>query len=426
VAGERPGRAWYRGVAGIVGGSAAGQGLVVLAYPALTRLYDPAEFGLLVVFTSVVGIVAVVSTASLEMAVPLPAEPDDAVAVAWAGLCAVGATALLTAAVGWALADPVAAVLGVPRLAEVWWLVALSVLVLGCYQVASEWMVRQRSYSAVARRNVLQGVGQVGTQVGLGLAGVRPWGLLLGLPVGRLCGIGGVTGRAGLLRRRVPRPAAIGRALRRYRRFPLLATPSALLNSAGLDLPLLLVSALYGDARAGLLGLVVRVVGAPAAVIGQAVNQVFVGESGAGLRAADSGMGRTVRSAARRLLVVAAGPALLLVLAGPALFAAVFGAGWAEAGEYARFLAVAYLAQFVVAPVASSTLLLLERQGQQLAWAAVRLALTAGGPLVCGLAGAPISYAVAALSAGHVVGYGLHFALCVRAADAADRARSAR
>jgi O-antigen/teichoic acid export membrane protein len=410
------------GVLGIVGGSTAGQGLVILSYPVLTRLYDPAEFGLLAVFTAVVGMIGVVSAASLESAIPLPGDNRDAAAVAWAGLTAVGLTTLLTASLGSVLAEPLARLLGVPRLADLWWLVSVSVLVLGCYLIASEWMVRERSYPAIARRNLLQGVGQVATQIGLGLAAVRPVGLLLGFGVGRLCGIGGMTSRGGLLRTPPPRPAAVLSAVRRYRRFPLLATPSGLLNSAGLDVPLLLVSALYGDARAGLLGLTIRVIGAPATIIGQAVNQVFTGETGARIRDRDGGLGASVRTAVLRLVVAGALPAIALIVAGPALFGLVFGAEWTEAGEYARLLAVAYLAQFAVAPV-SSTLFLLEHQDRELAWAAVRLLLTAGAPALCGLTGAPIGTAILALSLGHVVSYALLFRLCVRAADAADRKR---
>ena len=100
--------------------------------------------------------------------------------MAWAGLAAVALTTSVTAAVGLLLGARFAELLGVPRLAGLWWLVCLAVLVMGCYLVASEWMVRERSYGALGRRNLLQGVGQVGTQVGLGLAGVRPLGLLLG------------------------------------------------------------------------------------------------------------------------------------------------------------------------------------------------------------------------------------------------------
>ena len=91
---------------------------------------------------------------------------------------------------------------------------------IGAYMVLSEWMVRDRSYGALGLRNLLQGVGQTGTQVGLGVLQVHPAGLLLGLGVGRLCGLGGLVSRRGLLRQGRPSRAALRGALRRYRRFP--------------------------------------------------------------------------------------------------------------------------------------------------------------------------------------------------------------
>jgi O-antigen/teichoic acid export membrane protein len=226
--------------------------------------------------------------------------------------------------------------------------------------------------------------------------------------------------RRGLLRQRRPSRADLYAALRRYRRFPLIAMPSSLLNSAGLEVPLLLVAALYGDVRAGLLGLTVRVISGPSRVIGQATYQVFSGESSAAIRAASGTLGRTVRTSVRRLLLVGAAPAVVLLVAGPVLFGLVFGAAWTDAGEYARVLALAYLAQFAVAPV-SPTLFLLERQHQELAWVVFRLLLTAGGTLACAFAGAPLGVTVTALAAAHVVSYVVMYRLCVRAADEADR-----
>jgi O-antigen/teichoic acid export membrane protein len=409
-----------RGIAGIVTGSVAGQALVLLAYPLLTRLYGPGDFGLLTVFSSVVSMIAVASTGSLEVAVPLPEEDREAVAVAWAGLAFVAGTGLLTAVVGLVAAAPVTALLGAPRLAGYWWLVPLTVLAMGTYLVLSEWMIRERRYGALGRRNVLQGVGQVAAQLVLGVIGVRPVGLLLGLGAGRVAGLGGLLSRGGLLRQPRPRWAGLRAALRRFRRFPLIAMPSSLINSAGLEVPLLLVAALYGDVRAGLLGLTVRVVSGPSRVIGQATYQVFSGESSAAIREAKGTLGRTVRTSVRKLLLVGAVPAAVLIAAGPALFGFVFGAEWTDAGEYARLLALAYLAQFAVAPV-SATLFLVERQHQELAWVVFRLLLTVGGPLACALAGAPLWISVAALAAAHLVSYLVLYRLCVRAADEADR-----
>ncbi len=408
-----------RGVSSIVTGSIAGQGLVILCYPLLTRLYDPAEFGLLTVFAAVVGMISVVSTGSLEGAIPIPADDPDAAAVAWTALSAVAVTTVLTGAVGVLVAAPLAQLLGVPQLERYWWLITVTVFIMGTYSVLSEWMVRDRSYGALGRRNLLQGIGQTTTQIGLGLLDIRPVGLLLGLGVGRLCALGGLMSSRGLLRQPRPTRAALGTALGRFRRFPLLATPSALLNSAGLEAPLLIVSALYGDARAGLLGLTIRIFSGPTAIIGQAVDQVFTGESSAVVRESQGQLSPLVSYAVRRLLLLGAVPTVVLVVSGPWLFGVVFGSEWTEAGEYARFLALAYLAQFAVTPV-SSTLLFLERQGQLLGWGAIRLALTAGGPAVCGLTGAPVLLAVATLSIGHVLSYLLMYGLCVRAARISD------
>ena len=151
-----------RGITSIVSGSIAGQGLVILSYPFLTRLYDPAELGLLAVFTSVVGMVGVIAAGCFEPAIPIPPDDGDAADVAWAALAVVVGTTTVTAVVGLLAGGPLAALLGVPKLAQYWWLVAATVFVLGTYMVLSEWMIRDRTYGALGRRNFLQGVSQDG------------------------------------------------------------------------------------------------------------------------------------------------------------------------------------------------------------------------------------------------------------------------
>ncbi len=413
------------GVASILAGSAAGQGLVFVCYPLLARLYDPSEFGLLVVFTAVVGMLGVLSTASLEAAIPLPTEEKDAAAVAWTSLVFVALMVLLTAATGWVAAAPIADLLGTPALAGLWWLVPVTVAAWGAYAVFSEWMIRDRSYGALGRRNVMQGAGQVTTQIGLGLLGVRPAGLLLGLAVGRLMGIGGLLSKGGLLRQPRPTLAAMRAALVRYRRFPLIASWSRLLNTAGLDAPLLVISAMYGDARAGLLGLTVRVVGGPAAVIGQAMYQVFTGESSARVRDPTAPLASWIRGRVVRLLAIGLVPTLVLIAFGPVIFGVVFGPEWTEAGQFGQILAVSYLAGFAITPI-SQTLFLLERQGRQLAWDVSRLVLTVGGVVACGVLGASMTTAVTVLAASHVASYALLYFLSINAADRADRQRKQR
>lgn len=412
------------GLAKVLAGSVLGQGVGVLCSPLLTRLFTPSDFGALAVFTAVVTMCGAVCTLRLEAAVPLPRSEVRAAAVAWTALGVAAASTVLLVVVGVFAGEFFSAALAAPALAPLWWLVAPTVFVVGAGQVMAAWMVRAQRYGQLARRNVTLGVGQVAVQLVCGVLEWRPIGLLLGLLAGRAAAFGGLGFAAGgLLRLRRPRRKQIRGVFVLYRRFPLVSSWSALLNTAGSQAPLLVISTCYGQAAVGLIALTVRVLATPAAVIGQPVAQVYLGEVSAANRARSAQLGRAVQNTVRRLLIIGLLPAGVLVSFAPSLFAVVFGHGWSEAGHYAQLLSIGYLVEFAVAPV-SQTLLLLERQVVQLGWDFSRLVLTTGGPAVCFLLGAPVLTAIAVLSASYVVSYGLLYTYCVRAARDADRACS--
>jgi O-antigen/teichoic acid export membrane protein len=56
-----PKSSFARNVAVLVGGTAVGQAIVVLASPILTRLYTPEDFGVLAVYASLLGILSTVA-----------------------------------------------------------------------------------------------------------------------------------------------------------------------------------------------------------------------------------------------------------------------------------------------------------------------------------------------------------------------------
>jgi O-antigen/teichoic acid export membrane protein len=413
------GSADNRGLAYILVGASVGHGLILVSSPVLTRLYQPSDFGALTVFTAVAGILSVISTLRLEAAIPLPRADADAAAVAWAALCAVVCLSAGLVPMAGLAAGPVSRAAGSQALNSLWWLLPVTVLATGVNQVLSAWMVRECRYSALGVRNATQGVGQVLAQTAVGLAGARPLGLLVGVGAGRLAGCGGLASRHGLLRQRKVTGRHVASMLRRYRRFPLMATWSALLNSAGLQGPFLILAAAYGQSAIGLVGLTARVLAMPVALIGQAVAAYYLGQASALVRAGTATLHRTLRRAAVNLLLAGLVPAGLLVLFGPSLFAAAFGNAWAGSGEFARIFAAGYLAQFVVSPV-SQTLNVLERQGQQLCWDVARSVLTLGGVSGCAATGGSLTDAVTLLSVTHVVTYGLLYLHSARAARRYD------
>ena len=183
-----PGGAFTRHVATLASGTAAGQLLLVLALPALTRLYSPADYGALAVYSSTLTVLLVLASLRFEVAIPLPEDDQVAGSLLGLSLLALGAVTLLVSLFVWLAGDALVALTKVPVLRPYLWLLPVGLAGAGAFQALSYWAIRRRSFGRIARAKVTQGVGQVAAQIGLGLLGAGAPGLLVGDVIGRVAG----------------------------------------------------------------------------------------------------------------------------------------------------------------------------------------------------------------------------------------------
>jgi O-antigen/teichoic acid export membrane protein len=357
-----------RGVTVLVTGSAFGQLLIVAASPLLTRLYTPADFGLLAVFSALLGILGAVVCLRYELAIPLAA--DDGLMVNLLALSLVVALLVssLTGGILWLWGDVIAGWLNAEGLGSLLWLLPIGLLGVGCTHGLINWAVRRQAFGRITRTQISRSIGRVVTQIGFGLAVSGPFGLLIGQIIGQSAGITTLARafhRSEPLLWRTVRLRDMARAAARFGSFAALATGTALLTNAGRFAPALLVAALFGAEVAGWFALAQRILDAPT-LVGTAVARVYLSEAPRRARANDASMYALFQATTWRLLAFGVLTLGLVVVAGPQLFALVFGPGWEEAGRFAQFLALMALARLVVDPVAQ-TLTVLGRQGVQLA-----------------------------------------------------------
>ncbi len=402
-----PKSSFARNVAILAGGTAAGQSIVVLASPVITRLYSPEEFGVLAVYTSLLGILSVVASLRYELAIPLPEEDTDAASLLVLSLGIVVFMSLFIGVGIWILGDYIIRWFNTPALHAYLWLLPLGVLMTGVYQVFNYWAIRKKAFSHIAKTKLNQGIGLILTQIALGLYKLGPLGLILGQIAGQAAGSSTL---AAIFRRENSQAAeeksfaSIRKVAGRYKRFPLLSSGSALINSAGLQLPALLLAAFYGPQVAGWFALAQRVIGIPMSLVGQAVAQVYMGEASWFIREKPAALSFLFSNAARKLFFLGLLPIIILMISGPRLFAIVFGPNWWMAGLYMRILGLMYLVQFVVVPL-SQTLNLLERQDIQLGWDIGRLLLVPGIIVIAHLKGWLAEYAVGVYGIAMLVFY---------------------
>jgi len=359
----------------LAGGTGIAQLLVVLATPILTRIYSPAEFGVLTVFISALGLMVVVAGLRYEIAIPLPA--SDAVAInltALSGLALLSTSGLAALGVfffGAALAQR----LSVPELTPYLWLFPVGMFMGGGFQALSYWHIREKRFKQLTQAKISQSSSMVAGQLLMGWMQAGAVGLVGGYVLGRIVA-GGLLLYFFVRRSRTLLAeisvATIKQAAARYRRFPLISSWSALLNQGGLQAAPLLFAAFFGAQVAGWFGLAQRVAGIPLTLIGRSVSQVYLGEASRLKNEDPDAMLRLFLRTASKLFLYVGVPLLVVGVASPWVFGFIFGDKWRTSGWYIVALLPMFLGQMVVTPL-SQTLNILERQDLQLLWDVARV-----------------------------------------------------
>ena len=350
---------FLRGTSILVVGNIIAQSLVLLSSPLLTRIYSPAEFGLLAVFGATTAIAGSIVCGRYEAAVALPDTERETVSVIAGAILVAAIMAPLTSLLF--LATPWATLLiheGY-SIAFILVTVTLGTILAGLCATYRYWGIKQKNYTLIARSRILQSITRVVTQCGFFFGGATT--LILGTVAAALVGF--VTLHRGVQKPVRSSSAEILTAINRYRRFPLYSTWSTALNMGGKQLPIFAFVTLFGVGPAGLYSLAERVIAAPVSLVTSAFSAMFLSES------VTSKQNRTLTALVgqthKLLTNIAIAPFLMLAITAPALFPMLFGEKWAEAGTIASWISLYLYLSFVAAPM---TMLFrtLERQDVEL------------------------------------------------------------
>lgn len=126
--------------------------------------------------------------------------------------------------------------------------------------------------------------------------------------------------------------------LKKYRDFPIYRAPTDVLNAASQAIPVILLSALFTPAAAGLYVLTRSIINLPTNVLGSAVGNVIYARFGELQRSGQPLMPLLVKTT---LALLCLAPIIIgLAWFAPPFFAFVFGEEWREAGHYAQWMAL--------------------------------------------------------------------------------------
>jgi O-antigen/teichoic acid export membrane protein len=391
------------GVASLAGGAAIANLVAIATAPICTRIYTPRDFGIFAQFTAITGILLPAASMGFEISIPLEKDDEGAKTIGRLCLAIVAAVAILSACL-FIFAPTVTPGWIDPSMVGYWWIALITVAASGYYQMATYLAIRNRAYGAIGKTTFQQAIGSAAVQVFGGLLIRGPGALLVSTAVAS--GLGGqqlvrACGSAGALWRDKWNWKEITSFVRKYWGIAGGSLSSNTLNAAAAQLPVLMVSAVYGLKICGLFLLAARLVSVTDRVITMSVSRTFYGE--AALRFAEDP--RLLRSlfvkAVLSLAIVGTAGAVAIWFLAPPLTRLVFGSAWAEAGLYARCLAPRFVGTMICSPV-SDTTFILGRRMSKTALEIIRVSSTAALFWLCHATHRSPSFALLGFSTLHL------------------------
>lgn len=323
--------------------------------PFITRLYGPEAFGQLGTFTALVAIVTPIAALSYPIAIVLPKADNDALGLARLSAHISFCMAATSAAALWLSGDWLVGLLRLESIGGFILLIPLAMLFSAWVQIVHQWLIRKKAFAVVGKVAVAQSLLLNSAKSGIGwfhpaaavlivLATLGPAFHAAMLFIGARSRIqetpAGFSGSA---------KPSLRMLAYRHRDFPFYRSPQIFINAASRSAPVLLLAGFFGPAAAGFYTLGKLALGLPSALVGKAVIDVFYPKV---TEAAHAGQNLTklILEGTGALLILGIFPFGFVMVFAPDLFSFIFGAEWGPAGEYARWLALFFLFNFINKP----------------------------------------------------------------------------
>jgi O-antigen/teichoic acid export membrane protein len=342
------------------------QSIVVASLPLVSRLFSPAELGLAALVTVALNFAIPVICLRYDGALPLARRASDAARLVWISL----ASAIVVSALFFLCFQILQAnnLLGFGILPD-WtrWIVLAACPGIAFFALGQAWWLRQRRASVIGANLILRAAVHNGVRIASGIGGGGVVGLMLAEAAMALTSLKMALHmpwrRIVLVTRGRDR---LWMAARRWRRFPLIEGPSALVDSIAVFLPVPIVTMLYGIDAAGLFTIAVRIGSIPIGQIGSAVSSAAFMDFSSAARAGNIERMLSLFNKIFLRLLLAGLPAMLaLAILGPVLAGPLLGAQWQESGIYLAMITPWLYVQLAVVPL-SRIMSVLQRQDLKL------------------------------------------------------------
>ena len=349
-------------VSKIIGAAAFGQVLGIISLPIITRLFAPEAFGLLGLYTAIIGIIGVFVCMRYELAIVLPKDDNDAANLIWASIAFTLFWTLLAGLATIFFRNNIASLINAPEIAPFLWLVPIGIFLTGIHTAFSHWNTRRAQFGRLARVSIATSIVITLSKLSMGFGGLVSGGALI---ISSL--IGTITGSYLLITKiwKIDRHYLISKIsinrirflINQYSNISIFNSTSSLFISLSQHAPLILLAYFFSPVIVGYYLLANKLLKIPVNLIGNSVRKVYF------QRASDEwnktgNLTKLTLNVTTILSVISIGAMTIFISLIAPIAAIIFGVEWNVAGKYMQWIALATGVTFICNPISIVSIIL--------------------------------------------------------------------
>jgi len=356
-------KVYYRNFLTMLSGNTVSQVIPFFIAPILSRTFSREEFAVLANFMAIVGVIGIVSTGRLELAVPIPQEHKKAQEIAFTGFLITLGLGLISLLIP-LFAYQIGQLYDDSILPEYLWLVPLAVISYGLLGLTNNWNLRHERFHLISIGKISQSIVNNGLAAMLGYIGWGINGLIIAWLLSQYINI--VILLVGVNRKIKYKDfglISLKTTLKEYKDFPLINSLHAFSDIFITQFLLFwMISSYFGLIELGLFAMMNKYIKAPIVLVSSSVSQLFYVEAGKAINKGIS-LFPIIKKTVRTSVLFAIPFTVVLISLGPEIFRWYLGEKWEIAGVYAQYLSPMLFLYFVISPI-SGLPILLQKQKQ--------------------------------------------------------------
>lgn len=356
-------KVYYRNFLTMLSGNTVSQVIPFFIAPILSRTFSREEFAVLANFMAIVGVIGIISTGRLELAVPIPQEHKKAQEIAFTGFLITLGLGLISLLIP-LFAYQIGQLYDDSILPEYLWLVPLAVISYGLLGLTNNWNLRHERFHLISIGKISQSIVNNGLAAMLGYIGWGVNGLIIAWLLSQYINI--VILLVGVNRKIKYKDfglISLKTTLKEYKDFPLINSLHAFSDIFITQFLLFwMISSYFGLIELGLFAMMNKYIKAPIVLVSSSVSQLFYVEAGKAINKGIS-LFPIIKKTVRTSVLFAIPFTVVLISLGPEIFRWYLGEKWEIAGVYAQYLSPMLFLYFVISPI-SGLPILLQKQKQ--------------------------------------------------------------